>query len=88
MYESRVIEELLKMSSTLLWMEQNQPVERMHLPAEHGLALKRLEDMGIVTWRSHHLLSLQKQRLLKLLTRELLRCPKLKDKCLLELGAF
>lgn len=76
------------MSSTLLWIEQNQPAERIRLPVEHGLAMKRLEDMGIVTRRSHHLLSLQRQRLQKLLTRELIRCPRLKDKCLSDLGAF
>jgi hypothetical protein len=83
-YESKVLEVLFKMSATLRWLEHNQPAERLQLPVEHSDAIKRLEDMGIVTRRSHHLLSLQKQRLQKLLGKELMRCPRLKERCLSE----
>jgi hypothetical protein len=87
-YESKVLEVLLKMSSTLQWLEQNQPAVRLQLPVEHLDAIKRLEDMGIVTRRSHHLLSLQKQRLQRLLRKELILCPRLKERCLSEFSAL
>lgn len=88
MEESRVLEVLLKMASTLLWVKENQPAQAQLLPQEHKDAIKHLEDMGIVTRRNHHLLSLQKQRLHRLMRRELLRCPKLKDRCLSEFNAL
>ncbi len=81
MYESKVLEVLISLSPALRWIEENQPAQRTGLPIEHGDAIKRLEDMGIVTRRNHHLLSLQKQRLHQLLRRELVRCPRLKERC-------
>ena len=88
MYESKVLEVLINLSATLRWIERNQPAERHGLPIEHGEALKRLEDMGIVTRRSHHLLSLQKQRLHQLLRRELVRCPRMKERCISEFSSL
>ncbi len=88
MYESKVLEVLINMSSTLRWIESNQPVERLGMPIEHGEAIKRLEDMGIVTRRCHRQVSLQKQRLHQLIRRELVRCPRLKERCISEFSAL
>jgi hypothetical protein len=81
MDECKVLEILLGLSPTLHWLHANQPAKRQTMPPEHCAAMKRLEEMGVVSRRSHNQLSLQKQRLHRLVSRELLRCPRFKERC-------
>lgn len=68
--DSRIIDVLLVLATTVNWLSQVEPVNVSDIPPEHLRAVKQLEALGLVYRRNARTCALQRHRLIKMLKRE------------------
>ena len=73
--ESRLLHALLPLANTVDWLNQVQPVAVRLIPAEHTRALKQLESLGLIYLRNRTTCALQKERLIRILKRDIQVAP-------------
>lgn len=66
-----MLELLLKLAPTVNWLAEVEPVQVSKIPNEHATAFKQLEQLGFAYRRNMSTCGLQKQRLRKILEKEI-----------------